>query len=133
VRQFFLRTHKQRYVPWLLVGAGLLVIVVALALAPRAPAVSKTVTFAQVEPIFAQRCAVCHAARPTQPGITAPPEGVLLDTPEHIKDNVARIETQAVLTQNMPLGNVTGMTKDERAQIGSWISEGAKIEGAKQP
>jgi len=33
----------------------------------------------------------------------------------------------------MPLGNLTNMTKDERAQIGSWISEGAKIEGAKQP
>ncbi len=133
VRQFFLLTHKQRYVPWLLVGAGLFVIVVALALAPRTAATSKTVTFAQVEPIFKERCAVCHAPRPTQPGITAPPEGVLLDTPEHIKDNAARIETQAVLTQNMPLGNVTNMTKDERAQVGSWISEGAKLEGAKQP
>ncbi len=133
VRQFFLLTHKQRYVPWLLVGAGLLVIVVALALAPRTTAVSKTVTFAEVAPIFSQRCAVCHAAHPTQPGFSAPPEGVLLDTPEHIKDNAARIDAQAVLTQNMPLGNLTNMTKDERAQIGAWISEGAKIEGAKHP
>ncbi|HTX03326.1 MAG TPA: urate hydroxylase PuuD, partial [Candidatus Acidoferrales bacterium] len=133
VRQFFLFTHKQRYVPWLLVGAGLLVIVVAIALAPRMTALSKTVTFADVEPIFSQRCAVCHAAHPTEAGFTAPPEGVLLDTPEHIKDNAARIEAQAVLTQNMPLGNVTNMTKDERAQIGAWISEGAKIEDAKHP
>lgn len=133
VRQFFLLTHKQRYVPWLLVGAGLLVIVVALALAPRTTAVSKTVTFAEVAPIFSQRCATCHAAHPTQPGYSAPPEGVLLDTPEHIRDNAARVDAQAVLTQNMPLGNLTNMTKDERTQIGAWISEGAKIEGAKQP
>lgn len=133
VRQFFLLTHKQRYVPWLLIGAGLLVIVVALALAPRPAAVSKTVTFADVQPIFKLRCAVCHAEHPMQAGFTSAPEGVLLDTPEHIKDNAARIEAQAVLTQNMPLGNLTNMTKDERTQIGAWISEGAKIEGAKQP
>lgn len=125
VRQFFLFTHKQRYVPWLLAGAGLLIILVALVLVPRAPAISRTVTFAEVAPIFQQRCAVCHAAHPTQAGFSAPPEGVLLDTPEHIKANAARIQAQAVTTHNMPLGNVTNMTTDERAQIGAWIAQGA--------
>jgi len=132
VRQFFLFTHKERYVPWLLAGAGVLVGVVALALVPRLPAVSKTVTFGDVQPIFEKRCAVCHASRPRQAGFAAAPEGVLLDTPEHIQANAARIEAQAVATRNMPLGNVTNMTNDERAQIGAWISEGAKIGDAKQ-
>jgi uncharacterized membrane protein len=125
VRQFFLLTHKGRYVPWLLIGGGALIVVVALALAPRTSAVSETVTYAQVAPIFKQRCAVCHAEHPTQPGFVAPPEGVLLDTPEHIKGNAARIEAQAVLTENMPIGNLTNMTKEERVQIGAWIAGGA--------
>jgi uncharacterized membrane protein len=125
VRQFFLMTHKGRYLPWLLIGAGILILAVALALAPRPSTVSKNVTFAEVAPIFKQRCAVCHSEHPTQPGLVAPPEGVLLDTPEHIKDNASRIEAQAVLTENMPIGNVTNMSKDERARIGAWIAGGA--------
>ncbi|MBV8424422.1 MAG: urate hydroxylase PuuD [Candidatus Eremiobacteraeota bacterium] len=129
VRQFFLLTHKQRYVPALLAGAAVLISVVAIALAPRVPATATNaanVSFAEVQPIFAQRCAVCHAERPSQPGFSAPPEGVLLDSPEHIKANAARAYAQAVLTQNMPIGNVTQMTTQERAEIGAWVNAGAK-------
>lgn len=129
VREFFLLTHKQRYLPALLVGAALLIAGVAIAIAPRAPATAgapANVSFARVRPIFAQRCAACHAAHPVQAGFSAPPEGVLLDTPEHIKANAARVYAQAVATSNMPLGNVTGMTEQERAEIGAWIDAGAK-------
>ncbi len=85
------------------------------------------VTFAQIEPIVAERCAVCHAAHPTEPGFTAAPMGVLLDTPAHIAANAAQIEKQAVTTQNMPVGNITQMTERERRILGAWIEAGAKI------
>ncbi len=84
-----------------------------------------TVTYAGIAPIVAQRCAVCHAARPTQPGFAAAPQGVLLDTPEHVRMNAQRIEQQAVATHAMPLGNVTHMTDAERAALGAWVRAGA--------
>lgn len=131
VRQFFLLTHKERFVPALLVGAGVLIAAVALLIAPRTQATAddttQPVTFAMVKPIFKQRCAVCHSPHPTQPGFDAPPEGVLLDTPEHIHANAQRVYEQAVATDNMPIGNATNMTAEEREKIGAWIKAGAKI------
>ncbi|GAC1542158.1 MAG: hypothetical protein NVS3B16_06760 [Vulcanimicrobiaceae bacterium] len=89
-------------------------------------ATSTTVTFAQIAPIVAQRCATCHAARPTQAGYTTPPMGVRLDTPEKIHALAKRIKAQAVTSHQMPIGNVTNMTDKERALLGQWISAGAQ-------
>jgi uncharacterized membrane protein len=129
VRYFFILTHRARLV-WVLPAAAALVIVAtAIALAPRgsASATAAPVSFAQVEPIFAQRCAVCHAAHPTQPGFPIAPAGVLLDTPAHIAANAPRVREQAVTTHAMPLGNITHMTDTERTLVGTWIDQGAKI------
>jgi uncharacterized membrane protein len=30
----------------------------------------------------------------------------------------------------MPLGNLTGMTDDERRTLGAWIAQGARLDGA---
>ncbi len=127
VRYFFILTHKNRFVPALLVGAGALLAGVAIAIVPRQPSTLATkVTFAQVQPIFERRCAVCHAAHPKQPGFAAAPAGVLLDSKQHIRANAQRAYEQAVASHAMPLGNVTGMTDRERALIGAWISSGER-------
>ncbi len=129
VRYFFILTHRARLV-WVLPAAAAIVIVAtAIALAPRgsAGATAAPVSFARVEPIFAQRCAVCHAAHPTQPGFAVAPAGVLLDTPAHIVANAPRVREQAVTTHAMPLGNITHMTETERTLVGVWIDQGAKI------
>jgi uncharacterized membrane protein len=55
------------------------------------------------------------------------PAGFMLDTPEQIKAQAAKIHAQTVATQIMPLGNITQMTQDERDLIGSWIAKGAQI------
>ncbi len=127
VRYFFVLTHKARIVWALPVTAGVIIVVTAIALAPRTTSNGAPVAFVQVQPIIAARCAVCHAAHPTQPGFAAAPNGVLLDTPEHIAANAARIDAQAVQSHAMPLGNVTHMTNAERALVGAWIDQGAKI------
>lgn len=129
VRHFFILSHKGRIAPALPAIAILVLLGVAVALAPheRTAAAAATVTFAQVQPIVAQRCAVCHAATPTQPGITAAPLGVLLDRPQDIQRNAQRINAQAVASQAMPIGNVTGMTQAERTLLGEWIASGAKL------
>ncbi len=129
VRYFFVLTHKQKLVIGLPVAALAILAITAIAIAPRQPAPAANapiVTFAAVGPIVAQRCAVCHAAHPTQAGFATAPAGVLLDTPAHIAANAQRIRMQAVDAKAMPLGNVTGMTDAERATLGAWISQGAK-------
>jgi uncharacterized membrane protein len=129
VRRFFVLTHKHRYVVGLPIGAAVLLAALAIAIVPRAPADSakRAVAYAEVAPIVAQRCAVCHAERPTQPGFASAPAGVLLDTPDHVRANARRVYEQAVATQAMPLGNLTHMTDAERATLGAWITQGAKI------
>jgi uncharacterized membrane protein len=126
VRYFFILSHKEKIVPALPVAAFVLLAVIAFLIMPRSGA-TKAVSFAQVQPVFAQRCAVCHAAHPAQPGFSAAPAGVLLDTPQHIASNAQRIYQQAVTTTAMPLGNITGMTKAERELVGGWIAGGARI------
>jgi uncharacterized membrane protein len=132
VRRFFVLSHKHRIVVGLPVAAAALLAIAAVAFAPRPAATAAgsngaTVSYADVAPVFAQRCAVCHAAHPTQSGFSAPPMGVLLDTPEHIHANAQRVEQQAVRTHAMPLGNLTHMTDAERSSVGAWIAAGATI------
>jgi uncharacterized membrane protein len=77
-------------------------------------------SFARIQSIVAARCTGCHAANPTQPGFTAPPNGVLLDTPEHILAHVVQMHEQ-VATRAMPLGNITGITEEERVEMLTWL------------
>jgi uncharacterized membrane protein len=85
------------------------------------------VPFATVQGIVAQRCTVCHSMKPTEPGFSAPPKGIAFDTPQEIQAKAQLIYQQAVAQQTMPLGNLTHMTPAERATLGAWIKQGAKI------
>lgn len=84
-------------------------------------------TFAQIAPIIAQRCTVCHSSKPTQAGFSSAPMGVLFNTPAQIKSQVVKIKAQAVTSHLMPIGNMTHMTDAERALIGKWIADGAPL------
>jgi uncharacterized membrane protein len=53
--------------------------------------------------------------------------GATFDNPEKIRTYAPKIRERAVLSTSMPLGNETGMTVEERAQLGAWINQGAKI------
>ncbi len=87
---------------------------------------AQTVTFSQVQPIFQNRCATCHSAKPTDDVFKTAPLGAMYDTPEQIKAYADKIKTRAVVSKDMPLGNKTGMTDDERKMIGEWIAGGLK-------
>ena len=60
------------------------------------------------------RCSMCHAAEPVWAGLAAPPKGVMLDTPERIRQHAREIALQAVHTHAMPPGNITEITPEER-------------------
>ena len=130
VRYFFVLTHAKygsRFVWALPIGALALIAGAAFAIAPHSARPSGPVSFARIAPVIAQRCAVCHSTHPTERGYAIAPAGVLLDTPAHIVANAPRIEQQAIEAHAMPLGNVTGMTQQERDEVGAWIEQGAKL------
>lgn len=89
---------------------------------------SAGVSFETINKVIQERCSVCHSATPSHAAFAAAPAGVMLDTPEEIKANVPRIVAQTVTTQVMPLGNMTQMTEEERALIGTWVEQGATIQ-----
>ena len=131
VRRFYVLTHFGKMMYALPVIALALIAGIAFVIAPHpapvaAGAAVPTVPFAKVDTIVMQRCAVCHAAHPTQAGFTTAPQGILLDTPEHIIANAQMIKAQAVDSHAMPLGNITNITDAERATLGAWIAAGAK-------
>ena len=82
------------------------------------------VAFSSVAPVIAQRCAPCHAQSPSQPGFSSPPAGIVLETPEQIAAHADEIKS-VVAAKAMPLGNLTGMTSDERALVVAWVTQGA--------
>jgi uncharacterized membrane protein len=118
-------------VDWLLPAAAVLTLGLAVStfdsskLGPKSAADLAPVAFAQVEPIFQQRCAGCHSAKPSDATYKAPPKGVAFDTPDEIKRFAPQIYRMAVLTHTMPLGNKTGMLPEERDLIGRWVDGGA--------
>ncbi len=70
------------------------------------------------------RCASCHSATPTDEGFDEAPGGIMFDAADQLKSHAQKVLTQAVLTDAMPLGNMTEMTADERARLGTWIKAG---------
>jgi uncharacterized membrane protein len=127
VRHFFNLRHMGRTVWAIPVTAAIAIAVLAILIRPQSEVATgaPTVQFAQVARIIEQRCAACHSLHPTK--VAAAPRGIKLDTPEEIKAQATAIEQQAVQTQAMPLGNVTGMTKADRDLLGRWIAQGARI------
>jgi uncharacterized membrane protein len=118
---FNLKGKGLPYTPWIAAAVvGGLVIIAAMA--PRRTE-HAAVSWTEVAPIVAQRCAPCHSATPTFAGFLAPPKGLVLDSEEHARAVAAKIHTQ-VETKVMPLGNLTNITDEERATLLAWAAGG---------
>ncbi|MBK6693132.1 MAG: urate hydroxylase PuuD [Myxococcales bacterium] len=86
------------------------------------------VTFGEARTVLQQRCVTCHSATPKDAVFTTAPNGVVFDAPEQIHLYADRIMARAVLAKTMPLANRTGMTDEERAILGRWVAQGARVE-----
>src|SRR5437016_4313426 len=134
LRVYFVARHnaheRQGHTSPLPAALGVLALAgVAFALMPRssgngAGGLASAGSFVRIEAIVERRCAGCHSAQPTLAGFTAAPNGVLLDTPERILARTDQIRQQ-LATRAMPVGNVTGITEEERAEMLAWIERGA--------
>jgi uncharacterized membrane protein len=123
IRHFFNLRHAGRTAWWIPATALLASVALAVAIRPDegggTPA--RAVDADEAVAIVQQRCVPCHSENPTQEGYSSAPGGVALDTREQIVDQAEAIQEQAVRTEAMPLGNVTGMTDEERETLGAWL------------
>jgi len=128
IRHFFNERHKGRPSPWWVWGvtaAGMIAILLLSAAGPpdgKAASLQAAHPYAQVEEIVLSRCSMCHAAEPVWDGIATAPKGVLLDSSEHIQRNARLIAKNAAWSSAMPPGNITEITREERAVLASWAS-----------
>ena len=85
------------------------------------------VPLTRVHSIIQARCITCHSAAPAITTYGPAPGGAKFDTPEAIRSMAERIKIRAVTTKTMPLANQTLITEEERALLGRWIDQGAKL------
>ncbi len=126
IRHSFVARHKAlvagKRVPWEFAIAGTVLLVgVALWLAP-APSTKATgaapPSFAEVQGVIAQRCAMCHNEQVVN-------KGVQLHSAELIAKNAQAIYQQAVVLKAMPMNNATQITDEERSLLAHWFEAGA--------
>lgn len=133
VRHYYNLRHRGRYVAWLLPVALAVLAIAALVATPareRGISADSTassgnaprVTDGIAEAILDVRCVPCHSSRPTHPSATVAPFGVLLDEPAQARSLAGRVAV-TVQSETMPLGNVTGMTPEERALLLRWLHQ----------
>lgn len=131
IRHFYNSRHEGRGNPWwtwAVAAAGMAAIAWLSAAGPRAArseAVAPVPKFAAVERIVVSRCSMCHAGEPVWAGFPAAPKGLMLDNAERIRAHARLIDINAVRSDAMPPGNVTGMTTDERRLLAAWLAAGA--------
>ena len=122
IRCWFNFTHEGRsgwvmHWQWPLAGVLTLGLAWFLYVPPiQAQADEAIISDAQAMSIVQTHCVACHG-----PVAAAAMKGVQLHTLEAIQRNQAGILAQAVNGRAMPMGNASGMTDDERRQLGLWL------------
>ncbi len=124
IRQYFVLRHSHRASPVLPAIAVALLLAMIWYLSPKTldSDAANQVSETQIAQIIERRCTACHARQPSQPGFVAAPLGIVLESREEILQRAERIAF-TVQTRYMPIGNLTGMTDQERASVASWYAQ----------
>jgi len=148
IRQFFVSMHAGSIRPVFLIAGAAFILAVFWVTAPalgpsqadtadsaptqgtgvdsgQAAAATGAASFTKVHDIIDKRCVSCHAANPSSESFAAPPAGIMLDSEQRIFAHQAQIK-KVVASGYMPLGNITGITDEERAAIANWIGKASK-------
>ncbi len=128
VRVYYVARHKGKASLIPVVAALVILAGIVTLVAPRksdrlSANVSGEVEIATVHNIVTERCSSCHAKVPTQAGFSAPPAGIVFEAEEDVIRQAIAIHQQTVVTKAMPIGNLTGITDEERATIDAWFGQ----------
>jgi uncharacterized membrane protein len=78
-------------------------------------------TYDKVKPILDRNCLMCHSEKPAMPFYGKSPAGVRLDSAQQLEKAAARVLAVATQTDQMPPGNLTAMTDEERKTLAAAI------------
>jgi|TARA_R110000850_G_scaffold55855_2_gene131960 uncharacterized membrane protein len=125
-RHYFNLRHREINRPWILVVAALLTVGLIWIIAPTpsvttADANSPQISDETAMTIVNTHCVACHASSPSHPAFQSPPAGIKLETVSLLAVHAGKVRQVAVDSHYMPLGNLTGMTDEERQQLGQWL------------
>ena len=126
IRHWFNVRHLSGHNPWVLPLSLLILVSLVLSTLPRPAEQSASAgtapKTAEIQPLITQHCVSCHARIPSFAGFTAPPLDVVLETSQQIDNQAERIYQVVVVSQTMPLGNMQGLTVEQREMIGQWYA-----------
>lgn len=130
VKHYLNLREKGRQSVWVLPISVLILLAAAFISAPAKPGECKeNVSMDEVYAIVQKRCVSCHSSKPTDDVFTAPPNGVMYNTPADIIKLKEKIMQRVVVTKTMPQNNKTNMTEEERDMIRCWIEQTSLIPG----
>jgi uncharacterized membrane protein len=123
------RSRAWAAAPLLAAAVALVLLLPSRALVARAPLPAAALAGpapgdAEVRAVVLARCVACHSNKPRIAGFGAAPGGVNFDDPRALGRWADRIRVRVVETRTMPLGNMTGMTEEERLLIARWLAHG---------
>jgi uncharacterized membrane protein len=138
-RHYFNLKHRGENQPIILVIALAAFLILATAatlnkLAATVPPVSQdtgqanVVTASRVVAIIEQRCNSCHSLSTSGDHFRIPPKEIIFDNPKQIQQYSQQIKRVAIDSDFMPPANQTGMTREERKVLATWITQGALID-----
>src|SRR5262249_42210162 len=122
-RHFFNLRHRGRNAWWILAVSAAAIAGLAIWLRPSTPAAvasGPAPSFAQARAVIPAPGRPCPSLRPTMPGYSEPPAGIVFDTPAKIEQLAPLIKTVAVDSTFMPPSNATHMTQEERDLLARW-------------
>jgi uncharacterized membrane protein len=127
-RHFFNLRHQGITRPSILVVSAILTLALIWAMAPARPDPSQAENVARVDDevvaiLVETHCQACHADKPAHPAFQAPPAGIVLGTLEQLREHADQVYQATVATEYMPLGNTTGITREERDMLGAWLRQ----------
>lgn len=146
IRHYFNLKHQGQNKPWVLqtgIG-GVLMLLFALAPWPlydekhqtnhEATQIStsdvseKTAAVAQVTDeagmeIIKTHCQSCHSQNPSSTMFSAAPLGFTLDSVDEVFTNKEKVILRTLTNKDMPLGNMSQMTMEERDRLGQWLEK----------
>jgi uncharacterized membrane protein len=124
IRHWFNIRHQPGHNRWILPMAVLLLLGLIVLMRPHElllePDQAGAPSSAALMPVIRERCTSCHAQNPEHPAFTTAPLGLVLESEQNLRETAARVYQSVVVTRTMPLGNLTGMTDEERNLLARW-------------
>jgi len=124
-RHYFNLKHRGKHHPIILGGSVVALVLVAVTASFTDGRIVSTdrqsVSAVEIQPLVTKHCAPCHAERPSFAGYAAPPAGMVFTSASDL-DASAVLVASSLQTNYMPLGNLSGITADERATLIGWVT-----------